>query len=130
MASLRIGYNLFKGATQGGTDSSTPGVIQIETAKALKYKLRVQRLSDNKYWDTSTPGWETSAPAEADELDFVGSDSQSSNWGAIRRCAMRLSDTILAGIDGDGVIITAYASGDTIGTDGIPMTLSYELVTS
>lgn len=129
MSSLRIGYDLFAGASQAGIDDGTPGNIQVETAKALKYKVKVQRLSDDKYWDTSTPGWEASEPAEADELDFVGSWNSTGTLSATRRIAMKLPATLLAGVDSDGCVVTVYATGDTPATDGVAMTLAYQLVT-
>ena len=124
---LRIGYDLFAGSTQAGTDSSLMGNIQIETAQALKHKIKVQRLSDNYYWNNTTPGWQAGAVAEADELDFMGSDVVRPQ--AISRYMMKLSATILAGIDADGCVLTAYASGDTPSTDGAAITLAFKPVT-
>jgi hypothetical protein len=130
MASLRVGYDLFAGSSQAGIDASISGVIQVETAKALKYKLKIKRLSDDKYWDTSTPGWETSEPAEADELDFVGSEVLTGQApSALRRLQMRIPQTILEGIDSSGAIFTVYATGDTPATAGVAVTLAYQLVT-
>lgn len=128
MTDLRIGYDLFAGSTQAGTDSSVMGNIQIETAKALKYKLQVQRLSDDNYWNNvSSPGWQAGVPSEADDLDFVGSDEL--NPQAIRRCMMKLPKEVLDGIDLDGYILTAYATGDTPAADGVAITLPYKPVT-
>lgn len=124
---LRIGYDLFAGSSQAGTDSSVPGNIQIETNQAKKYKLRVQRLSDSNYWNNTTPGWQAGAPAEADELDFRGSDGVV--LSSIRRCAMKLSGTILDGIDADGVVVTAYATGDTPATEGASLQINYKPTT-
>lgn len=127
MASLRIGYDVFAGSSQAGTDAGNPGNIQLETAKDLSYKLKVQRLSDNYYWNNTTPGWQSGAVAEADELDFFGSEI--SNGGAIRRLKMKLPKEVLAGITSAGCVLTAYAAGDTPATEGVAMTLAYKPVT-
>lgn len=129
MAVLRIGYNLFAGSTQAGVDSSVPGDFQVETAKALGYKMKVQRLSDNYYWNNSTPGWQAGAVAEADELDFVGSSTESGNMSAVRRLLMKLPKAVHDGIDADGCIVIAYALGDTPATAGVAITLPYKPVT-
>jgi len=126
---LRIGYDLFSGASQAGIDNSVPGVVQVETAKALKYKLKIQRLADNKEWNTTTGAWATATVAEADELDFEGSVTSSGNVPAIRRISMRIPAEALVGIDADGCIITAYATGDTPSSAGVAMTLAFKPTT-
>lgn len=124
---LRIGYNLFAGSSQAGTDSNVPGDIQVETAKALKYKLRVVRASDSWYWNATTGAFQAGAPAEADELDFVGSYSlNGQSVPAIRRIAMKLPAAVIAGITSAGFTVTAYATGDTPATAGVDMTLEFK----
>jgi hypothetical protein len=131
MATLRIGYDVFAGSSQAGTDASVPGNIQLETAKALKYKLKVQRLSDNYYWNNTTPAWQAGAVAEADELDFFGSFSNSGqSVPATRRLKMKLPAEVLADIDADGFVVVAYAAGDTPATEGVSMTLTYKPTTA
>jgi len=129
--SLKIGYDLFAASSQAGVNygsaKPTTGKIQLETAKNLGYKLKVQRLSDNNYWNNSTPGWQAGAVAEADELDFSGSENDRMIQPTIRRCEMRLPVEVLDGIDGDGCVLTAYAKGDTPATEGVAITLAYQL---
>jgi len=115
MATLQVGYNIFKAPTQAGTDDGTPGVLQAETAVTGKHKVRVQRTSDSNYWNNSTPGWQAGAPAEADELDFVGSYSPSGRGieNSVRRLEMRLPQAVLDGITSDAAILTVYGTGLT-----------------
>ena len=129
MATLRIGYNLFSGSSQAGTDDGTPGVIQLETAKALGYKLKVQRLSDSFWWNATTPAWQAGAVAEADDLDFTGSINDSGSVGATRRLQMRIPNLVAAGITALGAKYTAYALGDTPASAGVDMTLEYKPIT-
>jgi hypothetical protein len=121
---LKIGYDLFAGASQAGYNSGVPGVIQIETAKALKYKLRVVRASDSNYWNATTGAFQAGAPAEADELTVPGSVETSP--AAIRRLSMRLPAAAITGITSAGFTVTAYATGDTPASAGVDMTLEFQ----
>jgi len=126
-----MGYDMFAGSSQAGIDISLSGKLQLETAKALTYRLKVQRLSDNYYWNNTTPGWQAGAVSEADELVFFGSQVLSGGVPpALRRLTMRLPQTVLAGIDADGCTLTAYAAGDTPAVDGVSMTLSFKPTTA
>jgi hypothetical protein len=130
MATLRIGYDLFAGSSQAGTDSSVPGDILLETAKALKYKLQVQRASDSYYWNATTGAFQSGAPAEADELDFFGSYSPSgATPQAVRRLRMKIPDAVATGITSAGFTVTAYATGDTPSSAGVDMTLEFAPMT-
>ncbi|HUX79418.1 MAG TPA: hypothetical protein VMW10_06720, partial [Alphaproteobacteria bacterium] len=75
----------------------------------------------------TTPAFQAGAVAEADELVFFGSDALNPN--ATRRCMMKIPALALAGIDADGCILTAYATGDTPSTEGVSMTLSFKPIT-
>lgn len=131
MSTLRIGYDIFAGSRQAGTDSNVPGNIQLETAKSEKYKLQIQRLSDDKYWNATTGAWVASAPAEADELDFRGSYSNNgATQSAVRMLLMRLPTAIASSVTSAGFKVTAYASGDTPASEGVDMTLEFKPVTT
>lgn len=121
---LKIGYDLFAGASQAGTDSGVPGVLQIETAKALAYRVKVQRASDSYYWNETSGAFQSGAVAEADELLVPGSDGL--HPGAIRRLAMRLPKECIDGITSAGFTVTAYAAGDTPSSAGVDMTLEFQ----
>jgi len=113
MSTLRIGYNLFKAPSQAGTYENVAGVIQVETAKQLAYKVRVQRVSDSFYWNATTGAYQAGAPAEADEVTIPGSDSDRGTQSSIRRLEWRPDLEICQGITAAGAIFTAYAVGDT-----------------
>lgn len=122
MTTLRIGYNLFKGASQSGS-GSFGGTIQVETAKAKKYYLQVKRLSDDYYWNDTTGTFVTPAPAEANMILIPGSDE--ANPDLYRRLECHLPELCRAGITSAGVTFTAYATGDTPSSAGIDLTLEY-----
>jgi hypothetical protein len=111
MATLKVGYNVFAGTSQAGTDAGIPGEIQAETAVAGKYKVRVQRLSDNNYWNNTSGAFQAGATAEADELDFRGSDSDRGITSAIRRLRMRLPQELLDDVTSAGLIVYVYETG-------------------
>jgi len=121
---LKIGYDLFAGASQAGTNSGVPGVIQIETAKALAYRLKVQRASDSYYWNATSGAFQSGAVAEADEILVPGSNEL--RPGAIRRLMCRLPAECIAGITAAGFTVTAYAAGDTPSSAGVDMTLEFQ----
>jgi hypothetical protein len=128
MASLKVGYDMFAGAQQGGSVSGQSGVVQVETAKSTAYYLKVQRLSDNYYWNDTTKVFQAGAVAQADEIEIPGSVSHQANTATVRRLQAKLPDEATAEIDGSGCVITAYADGDTPGSDGVSITLAYSLV--
>ena len=115
MANLKIGYNIFEGSSQAGTDSSVPGTLIAETSQKGKHKVRVQRLSDNQYWDWVAEAWQVAATVEAEDGDFVGSftDSGRATYAAVRRLSMRLPQDVLDGLTAAGVKIWVYKTGDT-----------------
>lgn len=121
---LKIGYDLFAGASQAGTNSGVPGVLQLETAKALAYRIRLVRASDSYYWNETTGAFQAGATAEADELLIPGSDGL--RPGAIRRLAMRLPKEAIDDITAAGFTVTAYAAGDTPSSAGVDMTLEFQ----
>jgi len=122
MPTLRIGYNLFKAASQS-TSALFGGTVQVETAKAKKYYLQVKRLSDNYYWNHTTLTFVTPAPAEAAMFLIPGSDEVSPD--VYRRLECPLPELCRAGITATGVTFTAYATGDTPSSAGIDLTLEY-----
>lgn len=117
---LKVGYDLFAGASQAGTNSGVPGVIQVETAKALSYHCRIQRLSDNQYYNASTKAFQAGAPAQSLEITIPGSDEVSPS--AIRRLMLRIPKEAQDGITTAGAVYTVYADGDTP-AGGVAMTI-------
>jgi hypothetical protein len=123
MATLRIGYDLFAGSSQAGTDGGVGGNVQIETAKALAYRLTIQRLSDNHFWDDTAQAFGAGDPAEADEYLVPGSAAP--NPSAIRRLLCKIPEAACLGITSAGFKIIAYAAGDTPSSAGVDMTLEF-----
>ena len=121
---LKIGYDLFAGASQAGTNSGVPGVIQVETAKALSYHCRIQRLSDNEYYNAVSKAFQAGAPVQSLEIEIPGSSEVSPS--AIRRLAFRVPKEAQDDITVAGAIYTVYADGDTP-TGGVAMTLVQQL---
>lgn len=120
---LKVGYDLFAGASQAGTNSGVPGTIQVETAKALKYFCRIQRLSDNQYYNATTKAFQAGAPAQALEIEIPGSAEL--NPDAIRRLKFRIPKEAKDGITSAGATYTVYADGDTP-AGGVGMTLVFQ----
>lgn len=120
---LEIGYDLFSAASPMGTDTGMSGNFQINTAKALPYKLQVKRVSDSYYWNATTEAWVASAAAEAHEITVPGSNSV--NPSAVRQLLVKLPNELIDGLTAAGVTVTAYASGDTPSTEGVDITLTY-----
>jgi len=114
MANLKIGYDIFAGSSQAGTDSSVPGNLIAETSQKGKHKVKVQRLSDNQYWDWVAEAWQAGLTAEGEDGDFEGSypDSGRGTYAAVRRLAMKLPQDILDGLTAAGVKIWVYKTGD------------------
>jgi hypothetical protein len=129
MSTLRIGYALFKGASQAGVvfsaaNAATPGNVEIETNEAKAYKLQVQRLSNNEYWNGSTKAWQAGDPTTAD-ITVEGSDVVNPNPD--RRLIHRPSLDMCAGIDSDGVKFTVYPVGGTAGANGASVQVNQAL---
>ena len=123
MATLRIGYDLFAGSSQAGTDSGIGGNIQIETAKAKAYYIKVTRTADTDYWNNTSGAFQAGAVAEADEICVQGSNELSPK--AVRRLMCKLPEALRTALT-TGCTITAYASGDTPSSAGIDLTLEYK----
>ena len=111
---LKVGYDVFKGAAQAGTNDGTPGVVQVETDSNLAHYMRIQRLSDSFYWNATTKAFQAGVPAESDELLIQGSDVTSGSSTSKRRLSDRIPYEALVGIDGDGCVLTVYPSGGNI----------------
>jgi len=122
---LKVGYDVFKGAAQAGTNDGTPGVVQAEVDMDGAYYMRVQRLSDNFYWNNTTKAFQAGATAQTDEIMIQGSDQSSGSTSSQRRLSDRIPYEALIGIDSDGCIVTVYPDG-VIGS-GVAITLAYEL---
>ena len=123
MATTLVGYNIFKGASQAGTDDGTAGTIQIETSASGKYKVRLVRSADSYYWDTTsgTAGaFVAGAPAPAAELDVPGSYNPSGpdDSATIRRLEFRLPALVIAGVVSGTLTITAYPASSTPAASG------------
>ena len=108
---LKVGYDLFAGASQAGTNSGVPGVLQAETEVALKHYCRIVRLSDNYYYNATTKAFQAGAPAQADEIEIPGSAEL--NPSAIKRLAFRIPKEAQAGITAAGFTATIYGDGLT-----------------
>jgi len=116
MAILKIGWDLFAGSTQAGTDSGIPAVLTCETAQKGKHYVQVQRLSDNQYWDWVAAGWQAGAPTDAENGVFFGSVSQRNIHPSIRRLSMRLPKELLDGVTAAGLKIWVYPDGGSATT--------------
>lgn len=124
---LKVGYNLFSGASQAGTNDGTTGVIQAEVDSNVAYYMKIQRLSDSYYWNETSGAFQSGNPAEADEHQMRGSEATYGGSSYLRRLSDRLPKEAIDGIDSDGVTITVYPSGGTPATDGVAITLAFEL---
>lgn len=122
---LKVGYNVFAGAAQAGTNDGTPGVVQAEVDSNVSYHMRIQRLSDDYYWNNSTGAFQASATAQAVEIMIQGSDQSSGSISAHRRLSDRIPYEALVGIDSDGCTVTVYPDGAL--ASGVAITLAYEL---
>lgn len=133
MASLRMGYDLFAGSSQAGTDGGVGGDILIETNEAKTYKLRIIKNSNDYYWNNTSGAYEASAPAEADEYTVPGSDGL--NPSAIRRLRCKLPAVARSSATSAGVTVVVYPSGGTpsvpsivttaAANNGVSMTLEF-----
>jgi hypothetical protein len=109
---LRIGYALFKGASQAGVAGDlTPGNVEIEVDQSKTYKLQVQRLADSEYWNDTTKAWQAGDPT-TDDITVPGSLQQNGAGPAHQRLIVKPSLDMCLGIDADGVLFTAYPSDD------------------
>lgn len=121
---LKVGYNVFAGAAQAGTNDGTPGVVQAEVDTNVTYHMRIQRLSDSEYWNDTTKAFQAGIPAQADEIMMQGSDQSSGSISAHRRLSDRIPYEALEGIDADGCTVTVYPNGDF--ASGVAITLAYK----
>lgn len=119
---LKVGFDIFAGASQAGVDSGVPGNLQAETVVQGKHGIRVQRNSDNNYWNNTSGAFQAGATAEADELYFRGSDSDRGIHPAHRRLMEKLPKELLDDATADGLTILVYPEGEQ-GT-GAPTTAS------
>jgi hypothetical protein len=124
MSVLKVGYNVFAGASQAGTNSGTPGVVQAEVNQSKAYYMRIQELKDDEYWNNTTKAYVAGAPAQADEIQIQGSCPYSGSPNTIRRLSDRIPYEALAGIAVEGCKITVYADGDA--GVGVSITLAYK----
>ena len=125
MASLKVGFDLFAGSSQAGTDSSVPGVFQVETAKAEPYKVRIQELDSNEYYDAVTRAYQAGATTPAEELTVPGSNV--ANPSAIRRLSFRLPAEAVAGIGAAGATLTFYAATtDSVSSGQEAITITFQ----
>lgn len=129
MASMRLGYNVFSGSSQAGTDAGIPGTVQAETSQKGKHVIGVQRLSDNRYYNATTQAFDVARPAEVDELEIPGSDSDRGIQPAIRRLETRLPFECNDAIDADGFVVFVYPTGGQAGADERTMTLAFKPTT-
>jgi hypothetical protein len=111
---LKVGYDVFKGAAQAGTNDGTPGVVQAEVDTNVAYYMRVQRLSDSFYWNNTVKAFQAGVPAQADEIMMQGSDQDSGSVAACRRLSDRIPYEAVIGIDGNGCTVTVYPSGGNV----------------
>jgi hypothetical protein len=125
MSVLKVGYNVFAGASQAGTNSGTPGVVQAEVNQSKAYFMRIAIAGPN-YWNNTTKAFVGAPPAQEHEIQIQGSCPYSGSPNTIRRLSDRIPYEALAGIGADGCTITVYADGDTPGVDGVSITLAYK----
>jgi hypothetical protein len=126
MSVLKVGYNVFAGASQAGTNSGTPGVVQAEVNQSKAYFMKIQELNANEYWNNTTKAFQVADPAQADEIEIQGSCPYSGSPNTIRRLSDRIPYEALAGIVADGCKVTVYADGETPAADGVSITLAYK----
>lgn len=119
MSTLRIGYNLFKGASQSSS-ALFGGTFQVETAKAKKYLIKVTRTADGYYWNHTSGAFQSGAVAEGDEMVIPGSDE--ANPKAYRRLEFNLPEALRTALT-TGCTVTAYATGDTPSSAGVDIVL-------
>jgi hypothetical protein len=107
----RAGLDIFDGSSQSGTNSNVPAVIQVETALPTEYYCRIQRISDNFYYNALTRSYQFFDPPPSEEIMIPGSLEASPN--SIRRLQMRIPDEARDGINSEGAVYTIYAPVDT-----------------
>lgn len=127
MGNLKVGYNIFAGAAQTGSASTSKGIVQVETAAPGVHRLRIQRLSDDYYWNNTSKAFQAAAPAEALEVQIPGSEDTFGGNPTFRRLSAKLSTEQVAGITAAGVKFTAYAAGDNPATEGASCTVEFAL---
>lgn len=125
MSVLRIGYALFKGASQAGViGDKTPGNVEIEADEAKVYKIQIQRKSNDEYWNGTTEAWQAGDPT-TDDVTVPGSEELHPNKD--RRLIYKPSLDMLEGVDSDGVLFTAYPVGGTAAANGASVQVNQAL---
>jgi len=119
---LKVGFDIFAGTSQAGTDAGIPGNLQAETVVAGKHGIRVQRNSDNQYWNNSSGAFQAGATAEALELYFRGSVSARGIQPAKMRLVEKLPKELLAAATAAGLTSLVYPEGEQ--ATGAPTTAS------
>lgn len=110
MSVLRIGYALFKGASQAGViGDKTPGNIEVETNEAKDYRVQVQRLSDNFYWNNTTKAFQAGDPT-VDDIKLT-STTDFSPRNCIR-LTLKPSLDMCAAITSAGALFSVYPTDD------------------
>ena len=89
---------------------------------AGKHGIRVQRNSDNQYWNATTGAFQAGATAEADELYFRGSVSDRGIQPSKARLMEKLPKELLDGATAAGLTILVYPEGEQ--ATGAPTTAS------
>jgi hypothetical protein len=110
---LKVGYDVFKGAAQAGTNDGTPGVVQAEVDTNAAYYMRIQRLSDNFYWNNTTLAFQAAVPSQSNEILIQGSDGVVGTSGN-RRLSDRIPYEALSGMNSSGCKITVYPDGGNV----------------
>jgi hypothetical protein len=126
MSVLKVGYNVFAGASQAGTNSGTPGVVQAEVNQSKAYYMRIEELTGHTFWDKITKAYVAGPVTQANDIEIQGSCPYSGSPNTIRRLSDRIPYEALAGIAAAGCTITVYADGDTPAVDGVSITLAYK----
>ncbi len=122
---LKVGFDIFAGASQAGTDSGVPGLLQAETVVAGKHGIRVQRKSDSNYWNATSGAFQAGATAEADELYFLGSVSARGIQPSIARLKERLPKELIDAATSAGLTILVYPEGEQ--ATGSPTTVTLDI---
>jgi hypothetical protein len=113
---LKVGFDVFAGASQAGVNDGSPGVIQAEVDQSGAYYISLQRLSDNYYYNATTKTFQASRPSQSNELLIPGSVVVGSSFsgGSYRRLKEKIPKEALSGITSAGVKIFVYPDGGSI----------------
>lgn len=125
MSVLKVGYDVFAGASQAGTNDGTPGVVQAEVTESKAYYMQITRLSDDNYWNNTTKAFQAGEPAQADEIVMQGSQPCYGSFNAHRRLMDRIPYEALIASTAAGNTVKVYPDGDK--ASGVTITLAYDL---